>query len=163
MPIMKELYRLREGNELSESQRLWFRKTKPREELFDVLNDPHEINDLSKDEFYDYIKKGLKEKLERWEEDGTYKALMTELELIEFLWPNQTRPVAVKPSVIIKDKVLTLETTQEGMTLAYRLNSASINDPWTIYTGPVSIEDGSTVDAVADRIGYKSSLLTKVK
>ncbi|RMG75345.1 MAG: DUF229 domain-containing protein, partial [Bacteroidetes bacterium] len=52
MGLMQELLRLDAAGELEGPQRLWFRQTKPREELFDCLADPHEIHDLAGDPRY---------------------------------------------------------------------------------------------------------------
>ena len=49
MASMQELLRLNAIDSLNEKQALWFRKTKPNEELFDTHADPHELNNLAED------------------------------------------------------------------------------------------------------------------
>ena len=46
-PIMQELRRMHEANRLNDAQRLFFRSTKPLEELYDTQTDPHELNNLA--------------------------------------------------------------------------------------------------------------------
>ncbi len=40
MEVMQELLRMRDAGELDENQALWFRTSKPAEELFDTETDP---------------------------------------------------------------------------------------------------------------------------
>ncbi len=47
---MQELLRLRDKDSLTNYQAQWFRK--PREELFDCINDPHELANLAKGSKY---------------------------------------------------------------------------------------------------------------
>ena len=47
IPAMRSLLRAREAGLLNATQALWFRETKPAEELFDTRTDPHELLDLA--------------------------------------------------------------------------------------------------------------------
>ena len=49
MPIMQELLKLRDSGLLNEIQTQWFRTSKDEEELFDILRDTYELNNLAKD------------------------------------------------------------------------------------------------------------------
>lgn len=63
------LIALREWNEagkLNEVQRLLFRKTRPPEELYDLKNDPHEINNLAGDPAFAAKLKSLRARLDTW-------------------------------------------------------------------------------------------------
>jgi len=50
--IMRELYRLRDSDQLTDAQQLWFRESKPEIELFDTENDPHELHNLAENPAY---------------------------------------------------------------------------------------------------------------
>ena len=47
MPTMREWRRLNKEGKLVGPQKLFFRPEKPLEELYDLENDPHEINNLA--------------------------------------------------------------------------------------------------------------------
>ena len=49
MPTMQEWRRLHAANQLSGPAALFFRETKPVEELYDTEADPHEVNNLAGD------------------------------------------------------------------------------------------------------------------
>ena len=49
MPIMKDWRRLVFEGKLNASQKLFWTKTKPTEELYDLVADPHEIRNLAGD------------------------------------------------------------------------------------------------------------------
>lgn len=158
MPIMQELHRLNKIGALNQTQQLWFRAQKPAEELFDVIADPHEINDLSKDIDYMEVKETLKRKLSQWEEEG-YTATMNELDVIADLWPNNEQPKAVAPIVDVKNHKLFASSSEEGLTIAYRIksNDKANRDSWKIYTEPIELGSDRTIEFITDRIGYEPS------
>ncbi|MBN1910249.1 MAG: sulfatase-like hydrolase/transferase [Pirellulales bacterium] len=81
MPTKKEMRRLYAEGARGEPWTLFFRPTKPREELFDVANDPDEIHDLAgKPEYQDTLKR-LREVHLRWANETRDLGLIPELEL----------------------------------------------------------------------------------
>ncbi len=63
MPVLKELDR--QGN-LNETQQLVTAKIRAEEELYDLTNDPYEVNNLASDENYTETLKEMRGVLERW-------------------------------------------------------------------------------------------------
>ena len=58
MPMMKLLNEFNIQDRLNEDQKKWFSTPKPKFELYDLMNDPYELNDLSSvDEFKSTVKK----------------------------------------------------------------------------------------------------------
>ena len=58
MPMMNILNELNSQGKLDDDQKKWFSTPKPKFELYDLKNDPYELNDLSsKDEFKLIVKK----------------------------------------------------------------------------------------------------------
>jgi N-sulfoglucosamine sulfohydrolase len=53
MPLMRHLNNLLLQNKLNESQSLWFREPRYSEELYDLENDPFEVNNLSINDNYE--------------------------------------------------------------------------------------------------------------
>lgn len=64
--ISKHMRDLFENGKLNELQSRYFQPTRPAEELYDVVNDPHQINNLASNPVYDKIKAELRETLYNW-------------------------------------------------------------------------------------------------
>jgi len=159
-PIMRELYRLRDEGKLTPEQALWFRPNKPAEELFDVINDPYELTNLAASPKYANKLQELRTKCQRWVTSFEDTGLMPETELKEKMRPNGEELKVATPQINRNGKKVTISCTTEGATLGYKINNNSTNaEDWTIYTKPFSVEAGDTLKVVADRIGYRYSVL----
>jgi len=82
MPMMQELLRLKNNGSLNEVQKKWFESPKPKEEFYDVLNDPYEINNLINEPQYIDIIDNLRTSLIKWREDSNDLGDIPEMELI---------------------------------------------------------------------------------
>ena len=160
MDLMQELLRYNREGKLNEIQKLWFRETKPEEELYDTKNDPHEVKNLANDSKYSEVLARMRKALKEWtEETNDFARLMPEPELIKILWPpDGTQPVTKNPQFEYnkEDNLLTIYSETPGASIAYQ-NSNSANGNWSLYTGPLAAELNDTIQAVAIRIGYKQS------
>jgi N-sulfoglucosamine sulfohydrolase len=65
-PTMDAIRRLRDAGKLTPGQSRIFQTPRPKEELYDVLADPHEFKNLAADPRYARTLAALREKLERW-------------------------------------------------------------------------------------------------
>lgn len=65
-PVMQEMRKAVEEGSADEAQRLFFRQTKPVEELFDVESDPHEIHNLAGDPAHRQTLERMRAAVERW-------------------------------------------------------------------------------------------------
>jgi N-sulfoglucosamine sulfohydrolase len=65
-PTMDAIRRLRDAGKLTPEQSRIFQTPRPKEELYDVLADPHEFKNLAADPRYARTLAALREKLERW-------------------------------------------------------------------------------------------------
>ena len=159
MPIMRELYRLKEENSLTQEQALWFRDIKPKEELFDTENDPHELSSLIGDSQFDSVRTRLSGELDRWLSSINDLNMLPEKELIEQFWPNGEQPVTAPPVIQLNEQnkvIITCET--DGATIGYQVYDKQENlNVWKIYTKPLQLGENERVVAVADRIGYVPS------
>ena len=81
MPAMQELLRMRDAGELDPIQAQWFRTSKAPEELFDTLNDPHELNNIAADPAYTDKLAELSKEMDSWMSFIDDKGLMPEAEL----------------------------------------------------------------------------------
>lgn len=155
MAIMRELHRLDEAGELTPAQALWFRDTKPTEELFDTAADPHEVNDLAGDPAHKEKLEELRKECERWVNSFEDTGMMPEVDLIKKLWPNGKALNTSKPVVKMEAGKISASSETAGATIGYKLG----NDPktWKVYNGPVAVSKGDTIQFIADRIGFRPS------
>ena len=66
MVLMRHLTTLNLTGQLSEKQSLWFRVPKLREELYDLENDPFELNNLSLNDSFSSILEKYSKVLDDW-------------------------------------------------------------------------------------------------
>ena len=159
-PIMQELLRLRDAGELTPEQALWFREQKPREELFDLENDPHELNNLAEDPAYAEKLAELRQVCEDWVEDIDDTGMRPEPELIESMWPGMVQPETADPVIEWNGTRASLTCATEGASIGYKLIGAEDDPaemPWMIYRSPIEVPVGKELVAIAHRIGYKRS------
>ena len=163
-PIMRELYRLRDAGELTPEQALWFRETKPTEELFDTETDPHELDNLAENPDYQDKLVELRAQCEQWVNSFEDTGLIPEKELREKMRPDGVELKVTQPTAQIEEGKIYLSCDTEAATIGYKLNDQSSNaDGWKIYTEPFSVESGDTLRVVAERIGYRySNVLTEI-
>ncbi len=159
MPIMQELHRLNEEGNLSPEQALWFRDSKPEEELFDTWSDPHEVNDLSKDPKYADKLAELRLALDKWMEENDDTGIIMETDLRESIWPGGAQPETSMPEPSVEEGKVRLSSSTKGSSIGYRIISDTTDpsSPWQVYTEPVTLQEGDSIEFVAHRIGYRRS------
>ncbi len=161
MPLMQELHRLHREDQLQGPQRLWFRQRKPAEELYDTLEDPHEIKDLAGDPAYQSVLEELRAALQTWREETGDLGLIPEEELVRRMWPPDGIQPTTAPPVFAPEVrnfhtfvEVSLQSATEGASIAYRLDRES---SWLLYVQPIQLTETSTLEAQAIRIGFKPS------
>jgi len=160
MPVMQEMIRLRDAGELKYPQDLWFRTSKPEEELFDCLNDPNELKNLAGDPAYEDILLELRTECDRWITEVDDKGFMDEQDMVrELFWKDGVQPVTGDPKIISGDQGLEIVTSETGSYLGYQIveNGESAGNHWEIYTGPVKVNLEQQLLAIAHRKGYLPS------
>ncbi len=157
MPIMQELLRLRDENKLTPEQALWFRETKPKEELYDTWEDPHELNNLAENPDYTDKLIELRSELENWTQSINDTGLKDESELLQSLWPNEEQPVTLDPEFTTENGKIIISSKTPGSTIGYKLNTNQKS--WNIYTKPIELNEGDEIMAIAYRIGYQKSAI----
>lgn len=153
-PIMMEMLRLKDEKALNETQLLWFKTPKPKEELYDTWNDKHEINNLVNNPKYAAKLSELRQANEDFQNRFEDLAMLPETELIQRLQVNGKQPTIATPIVETIDEKVKITCVTEGVTIAYRRVAQS---SWTIYTQPFAVAKGEKIEIIADRIGYLPS------
>jgi len=159
MPIIKEMVRLHEAGQLSPDAEKWFVKPRPVEELYDVLNDPFELNNLAENTTYKAVISRLRKEQDRWLKEENPLWSYTEPELIELFWPGRRQPVTSQPEIDVTNNVVKIACATKGASIAYQINGKGYADGhWFLYTKPFTINPGDSVTAVAVRAGYAQSV-----
>ena len=159
IPAMQELLRLREEGQLNEFQMQWFRATKPKEELFDTQSDPHELHNLaSNPEYADRLDR-LRRETDRWLADIGDTPNLPERDLIGQLWSGSTtQPQTAAPQVSFADGLATMTSATRGASIAYRImGEPTERTAWQLYQRPVAVPEGTRLEVVAHRMGYRES------
>ncbi|HEX5168638.1 MAG TPA: sulfatase/phosphatase domain-containing protein, partial [Cyclobacteriaceae bacterium] len=157
IPMMNELIKLEKEGKLNQTQRLWFKKSKPAEELYDTETDPFELNSLAdRAEFQSKLTE-LRNAHEQWERDTRDKGFTSEKELYLSMWPDGIQPRTQNPDLQYDRKTFTvsLSCPEPGASIVYKTNAA--DKGWQLYTRPFKASPNSKVIAVAIRYGYKQS------
>lgn len=66
-PVMQDMRRVQAAGELNDVQRLYFRQSKPLEELYDTDADPHELHNLAEDPSMQSELQRLRDAMNAWE------------------------------------------------------------------------------------------------
>jgi len=160
IPTMQELLRMRDAGTLDSIQMQWFRKTKAPEELYDCVNDPHELHNLVNDSKYADKLKELQKEMDRWITEIGDQPNLPEKELLAQLWNGgETQPVTATPNMNRQGATLTLGCATEGASIGYKVIGADGKVPkvWSVYKAPVAVPKGASVMAKAHRIGFLPS------
>lgn len=171
--IMQELLRLKAEGTLTGPPALWMEESRPPEELYDTLNDPHEINNLANDRDHRDRLERMRSVLDRWMLETGDWGLVPEAEMIQRMWPDGEQPKTATPVIMPRTSTELEPSTAESIELD-RPGEVVIYVPtqgasteyttdtgedarWKIYTGPLHISSTTTIRARAVRYGYAES------
>lgn len=158
MATMQELLRLKEEGKLNQEQLYWFRNSKEPEELYDVIRDPWELNNLAGDPAYSAELKRLRKVHEDWMKEFNDPGPVHEKDLVYSMWPGGIQPVTEDPVVEVKGLEVSIHCSTEGASIAYQIDGKGLNEKHHfLYTGTFKIKEGQVVTARAYRIGYQPS------
>jgi hypothetical protein len=149
--MMEELHVMYEAGELNAQQRLWF-EPPGAERLFDVKNDPYELQDLSEDPDYDAVLDRMRLAMDDW------------LEKVED-WGNQSEALMIQGFLVDGEKGITkapvVEQVAENVTITAKSGASigySVGDgSWRVYSGPLQVLAGELIRAKAVRYGWEES------
>ncbi len=162
MPVMQELLRLRDKDSLNEVQAQWFRPVKAQEELFDCVNDPHELNNLATDPQYRDILIALRTECERWMTEIDDLGLQDERDMMAEWWPGGIQPQTPVPVISLDENQISLEASLGSISYQWVAPGDSLLAHWQLYSGPLTTQPDYRLVATAHRIGYRvSEVLSK--
>lgn len=167
LDMMNRLLDLKAKGELTKEQKLFFRTSKPTEELYDVKADPFQLNNLAQDPNYKAIMDKMSVKLDSWQKAIGDKGNIPEGELVRQMWPNLEQPVTAKPTFEKLGNGYEIHSATKGASVAYQITrdgkSKNTWKHWQVYQKPIQLKAGEYLHAVAIRIGYKQSVENKIR
>ncbi len=166
MPTMREMRRVYKesllngphgsGGKLTAAQAKFFAPEKPREELYDSVADPHEIQNLAGDARFAQELARLRAVHEQFMRETGDLGEVPEAELVERMRPGGKWQVTAEPVVAQAGRTVTARCETAGASIAYT-KEAGPRPRWKLYAAPVEVEPGQTLRFVACRIGYRNS------
>ncbi|GAB3163803.1 sulfatase-like hydrolase/transferase [Telluribacter humicola] len=161
-PGMQDIIRLRDEGKLNRTQMRWF-QTKPKEELYDCEADPMEFTNLAEKPEMQAKLNELRKKMDEWQKRYGDYGDMPEMDMVRKWWGtsdlSKGAPVTATPVVQRKGERVAIKSATPGASIGYRFTNSG---PWSVYTGPFSIE-GDTLYLIAHRIGYTPSVVKAEK
>ena len=151
MPILQEMRRLHAEGKLTGPPALYFRPAKPKEELFDSVADPYEINDLAAHPKYAKELARLRAVHERFMKETADLGLVPEDELKERMRPGGKFAITAAPQLTPAHGLITATCETPGASIAYSTDGKR----WLLYSKPVPAAPGLIFKAC--RLGYKDS------
>ena len=159
---MQEMRLLNKTGELKGPQKLFFLPEKPKEELYDITQDPHEINNLAGRRECRPVLKRMRKALKKWMDEIDDLAFVPEDELNERVRPGGVWSVTESPRIVPAggtfEKPVSVEIScpTEGASIAYTTDTGE-KPHWLLYSHPFRLENSARLRAVACRLGYKDS------
>ncbi|RDB05056.1 sulfatase-like hydrolase/transferase [Runella aurantiaca] len=161
-PSMRAILALKEQGKLNAAQSLWFRPTKPKEELYDCQKDPYEFNNLAELPQYESKLKELREVYEAWIQKVGDTAAEPEMEMVRRWWNGKEQaPVTETPKIQSEFSKITLSCATKGASIGYKQRWKEPS--WKVYTQPINASAGDSLYVVAHRIGYQKSPVVALK
>ena len=138
-----------------------FMKTKPIEELYDLQNDPFEVDNLAEDSKHSNRVNKYRKVLTQWQLEIDDKGFIPEHNLIEMFWPKMTQPITENVSIeTLKKGMIKLTCATEGASIGYQIGSDIGSKFWKLYHLPIKIDKNQKICARAIKIGFKASEIT---
>ncbi|QLC24738.1 sulfatase [Parasphingopyxis algicola] len=156
LPTMQEIWRLQAAGELTPEQRRLVDAPRDREELYDVLADPHQVTNLAADPDHANTLARMRGAMNGWiARVGDWSAV-PETEMIETMWPGGEQPVTAAPELVLRDGRAILLSDTYGASIAYGFGEEEPAS-WRIYTGPITVPAETPLWAKAIRYGFAES------
>lgn len=154
---MKDLYA---SGLLSADQSVWFNAPRPAEEFYDTETDPYELHNLIDNPGYRDIIKNLRHEYGKWIKKYNRTWFIPEKETYLQFCPDGRQQATATPEIKIRKGRAHVICDTESASIVYRIVSADRKENcerWRLYTGPVDLPEGDTIEAMAVRIGYRES------
>jgi N-sulfoglucosamine sulfohydrolase len=170
--IMQEWFRLQADRALTGAAALWMRNSRPAEELYDTVADPHQIRNLVADVNHQQTLAHLRKAVTDWMARINDQGLVNEPEMIQRMWPGGVQPETAQPYIVPRRELdapsrrdtitigapmeVVIYVPTQGASIGYTTEEGP-SAKWRLYTGPIRVDAPMTLRAKAIRYGYKES------
>jgi N-sulfoglucosamine sulfohydrolase len=174
MPTMQEMRRLDAEGKLKGPQKQYFEKTKPVEELYDTVNDPHEVKNLADNPEYKTVLERMRRAHKEWVKETGDMGLIPEPEFDEMKrsggrYQKTAEPVFWSPKWQAgapgkAARRITIACPTAGASVVYRISGdGGGRTGWNLYRKSVWLAPGKVLHAKACRIGFRDSSEVRFK
>lgn len=161
IPMNAKLIEMNRQGKLEGDAAYIFMETKPREELYDLQNDPYEVHNLAKDPKHKERISRYRKALADWQLEIGDKGFIPEYDLVEMFWPEMRQPLTANVSFQkSENQTLILKTNTEGASIGYQIGNQIGTNHWSLYHKPLPIKSKEKIVARAIKIGFKASEIT---
>jgi N-sulfoglucosamine sulfohydrolase len=165
MPTMQEMRRLNAEGKLKGPQKQYFEPTKPIEELYNTVTDPHEVKNLAGDPKYKDVLRRMRVIHAKWVRETHDIGLIPEPEFDEMKrlggkYEKTAEPVFWAPKWQPGESTrrVTIACPTPGSSIVYIISGDGQTDSrWRLYTKSVWLTKGKVLHAKTCRIGFKDS------
>lgn len=159
IPMNAKLIEMSRNKELSGESAYIFMETKPREELYDLKNDPFEVHNLAEDAKYKERISIYRKALAAWQLEIGDKGFIPEHELVGMFWPGMVQPTTANVTfeTINKNGTISLRSATEGASIGYQVGDEIGTKHWQLYHTPIKTNGKDKIVARAIKIGYETS------
>jgi len=152
LDMVREMQNLYEAGELNEAQRQWF-EAPGVERLFDLQNDPFELNNLAESIDHQVVLLRMRGELEQWQGRVEDWSEEPEAAMLESFNPGGKVPMTETPSLSFVDGRLLLSSATAGASLGYRVDDGD----WQVFQSAIKVPSGVSISAKAIRYGWQES------
>jgi hypothetical protein len=157
MKTMRILDSLNDLKKNTISMENWYKNTKSKYELYDVVNDPYELNNIYGNKDYDSVFCQLKKKLDNWIDESDYGNI-TENQILEEIWPNGEKPKLKEPLIVKKENGINVISNNKYSSVGWRNNKT---ENWKIYSSDEIINPkNNSFEIIVFKPGYGSIIKT---
>lgn len=169
MPMMRRMKSMRDSGLLKPAAMTWFRTSKPIEELYDLANDPYELNNLANNKHYKKKLEALRAVYDDWYERTGDRSVVPELQMLtrEMWGGKEAPPETATPQVIKLNSGIFINCVTTGASIGYKINAteaaAKETGGWKLYQYQlIPLKKGDRILIQAQRIGFKPSAISWV-
>jgi N-sulfoglucosamine sulfohydrolase len=156
--MMQTLWEMLEAGQLNADQRRWF-EPPGEEQLYDLLADPFELNNLAHSAAHQTTLNRLRAALAVWQQNNLDWSEQPETAMIAAFWPQGEQPITATPDFHPHALLLSIQSETPGTSLGYRQNGGG----WKVYSAPITVLPGDKIDAKAIRYGWQESAVTSLQ
>ena len=157
LATMQALWQQQAAGKLNAAQRFWF-EPRPAEELYDIVVDPHEINNLADSAEQAATLTRMRSALTDWRGAIADYSETAELQMAKDFWPDGEQPVTQAPRISINTAgTAIIVPSAANDSVGYRVNGG----PWRLYSKPLSLPKNAILEAKSVRYGWAESQSTR--